>query len=90
MTKPQEKPWQSVGLLMEAARPERAHLIRGGLWLIVAAALEAVAPILGKRYIDHHLLPGHYDLAAMAGAEVVQAIGRTATLFREKPVPAKE
>ena len=29
------------------------------------------------------------DLAALAGAEVVQAIGRTATLFRAKPEPAK-
>jgi RNA-binding protein len=29
------------------------------------------------------------ELAALAGAEVVQAIGRTATLFRAKPEPAK-
>ena len=62
-----EAPWHSVGLLLDAARPERPHLIRGGLWLLLAAGLEAVAPILGKRYIDHHLLPGHYDLGAMAG-----------------------
>ncbi|MFG6488834.1 ABC transporter ATP-binding protein [Roseateles sp. BYS78W] len=66
MAKPQEKPWQSVGLLMDSARPERPQLIRGGLWLLLAAGLEAIAPILGKRYIDHHLLPGHYDLGAMA------------------------
>ena len=65
--KPTEKPWQSVGLLMDSARPERPQLIRGGLWLLLAAALEALGPILGKRYIDHHLLPGHYDLGAMAG-----------------------
>jgi ATP-binding cassette subfamily B protein/ATP-binding cassette subfamily C protein/ATP-binding cassette subfamily B multidrug efflux pump len=67
MPKKNEKPWQSVGLLMESAKPERPHLIRGGLWLLLAAALEAIAPILGKRYIDHHLLPGNYDIAAMAG-----------------------
>ena len=30
------------------------------------------------------------DLAALVGADVVQAIGRTATLFRAKPEPAKE
>jgi ATP-binding cassette subfamily B protein/ATP-binding cassette subfamily C protein/ATP-binding cassette subfamily B multidrug efflux pump len=66
-SKPTEKPWQSVGLLMDAARPERTHLLRGGLWLLLAAALEALGPILGKRYIDEHLLPGHYDLGAMAG-----------------------
>jgi ATP-binding cassette subfamily B protein/ATP-binding cassette subfamily C protein/ATP-binding cassette subfamily B multidrug efflux pump len=64
--KPLEKPWKSVGLLLDAARPERAQLIRGGLWLLLAAGLEALAPILGKRYIDHHLLPGHYDIGAMA------------------------
>ncbi|MEK7402309.1 MAG: YhbY family RNA-binding protein [Gemmatimonadota bacterium] len=29
------------------------------------------------------------DLAALVGADVVQAIGRTATLFRAKPEPAK-
>ncbi len=60
-----EKPWQSVGLLMDSARPERAQLIRGGLWLLLAAGLEALAPILGKRYIDAYLLPGRYDLGAM-------------------------
>jgi len=60
-------PWQSIGLLMEVAGPERPQLIRGGLWLLLAAALEVISPILGKRYIDHYLLPGHYDLGAMAG-----------------------
>jgi hypothetical protein len=59
------KPWQSVGLLLDAARPERPHLLRGGLWLLLAAGLEALGPILGKRYIDAYLLPGHYDLGAM-------------------------
>jgi len=64
--KPLEKPWHSVGLLLDAARPERTHLVRGGLWLLLAAGLEALAPILGKRYIDHHLLPAHYEIGAMA------------------------
>ena len=61
-----ERPWQSVGLLLQAARPERPQLIRGGLWLLAAAGLEVLAPILGKRYIDHHLLPGRYDLGEMS------------------------
>ncbi|MEO6279934.1 ABC transporter ATP-binding protein [Roseateles sp.] len=61
-----ERPWQSVGLLMESAGPERPNLIRGGIWLLLAAGLEVLAPILGKRYIDDYLLPGHYDLGAMA------------------------
>jgi ATP-binding cassette subfamily B multidrug efflux pump len=61
-----ERTWQSVGLLMDSARPERAQLWRGGLWLLLAAGLEALAPILGKRYIDEYLLPGLYDIGAMA------------------------
>ncbi|KQY89139.1 ABC transporter ATP-binding protein [Pelomonas sp. Root1444] len=65
MARTLEKPWQSVGLLMDSARPERPQLVRGGLWLLLAAGLEAIAPILGKRYIDDYLLPGHYDLGAM-------------------------
>ncbi len=69
MTPPDKKneaPWKSVGLLLDAARPERPHLVRGGLWLVIAAGLEVLAPILGKRYIDHHLLPGNYQLGEMA------------------------
>lgn len=65
MAKHQEKPWQSVGLLLDAARPEKPHLMWGGLWLVIAAGLEVLAPILGKRYIDHHLLPGRYDIGEM-------------------------
>ena len=81
--KPNEKPWQSVGLLLDAARPERPHLIHGGLWLLLAAGLEAIAPILGKRYIDHHLLPGHYDLGAMAALlALVLLTGWAATWLR--------
>jgi ATP-binding cassette subfamily B protein/ATP-binding cassette subfamily C protein/ATP-binding cassette subfamily B multidrug efflux pump len=66
MAKPLEKPWQSVGLLLDAARPEKPHLRRGALWLVVAAGLEVLTPILGKRYIDHHLLPRQFDIAEMA------------------------
>ena len=61
-----ETPWKSVGLLLDAARPERSHLISGGIWLVLAAGLEVLAPILGKRYIDHHLLPRQFDIAEMA------------------------
>lgn len=64
--KPTEKPWKSVGLLLDAARPDRLPLLWGGLWLIVAAGLEALGPILGKRYIDRHLLPRHFDVMEMA------------------------
>jgi ATP-binding cassette, subfamily B, multidrug efflux pump len=61
-----ERGWASVGLLWDAARAERTHLARGALWLIVAAGLGAVAPILGKRFIDQHLLPGNHDVGSMA------------------------
>ncbi|CAM3713469.1 ABC transporter ATP-binding protein [Roseateles saccharophilus] len=66
MKQQQASPWKSVGLLLDTARPERAQLVRGGLWLVIAAGLEALGPILGKRYIDHHLLPGRYVIGEMA------------------------
>lgn len=65
-TKPTEKPWKSVGLLLDAATPEKPHLIQGGIWLVLAAGLEVLGPILGKRYIDHHLLPRQFDITEMA------------------------
>lgn len=78
-----EQPWKSVGLLLDAARPERTQLIRGGLWLVTAAGLEALAPILGKRYIDHHLLPGRYDIGEMATLLAVMLLtGWAATWIR--------
>lgn len=78
-----ETPWKSVGLLLDAARPERPHLLWGGLWLVIAAALEAVGPILGKRYIDHHLLPRSYDLGEMATLLAVMLLaGWAATWIR--------
>lgn len=59
-------PWSSVGLLVQAARPERQPLLRGLLWLIVCAGLEALGPALGKRFIDAHLIPERFDLHTMA------------------------
>ena len=38
---------------------------RAGWAVIVAAALEALGPIVGKHYIDAYLLPRHFDPAAM-------------------------
>ncbi len=62
-----ESPWASIGLLLEAARPERPQLVGGFIWLIAAAAMEAAGPALGKHYIDAYLLPGNFDIEAMAG-----------------------
>ena len=57
--------WAAVGLLLESAAPEKPTLRRGLVWLILAAALEALGPIVGKHYIDTYLLPRHFDPAAM-------------------------
>jgi ATP-binding cassette subfamily B multidrug efflux pump len=54
-------------LLLRAASPERRHLIHGMAWLLVAAFLEALGPLIGKTFLDSYLLPHHADLPAMAG-----------------------
>ncbi len=57
---------QATGLLRRAAHPDRAHLGWATLWLILAAGLEVVGPLLGKKLIDDHLLPHHLDWTRMA------------------------
>ena len=61
-----DKPWAAVGLLLDAASPEKSRLIRGFLWLCAAAGFEALGPMLGKHYIDAYLLPRRFDTTAMA------------------------
>ena len=73
MTQPEQKverPWAAVGLLMQAASGERAQLWRGLVWLILASGLEAMVPIVGKRYIDSYLLTKNFDVMAMGGLVV--------------------
>jgi ATP-binding cassette subfamily B multidrug efflux pump len=60
-----ERPWAAVGLLLEAAAPEKSALRRGFGWLCAAAGLEAIGPIIGKHYIDTYLLPRQFDALAM-------------------------
>jgi ATP-binding cassette, subfamily B, multidrug efflux pump len=57
---------QAAGLLRRAAHPDRAHLAWATLWLILAAGLEVLGPLLGKKLIDEHLLPRHLDWTRMA------------------------
>lgn len=57
---------RAAGLLRRAAHPDRAHLGWATAWLIVAAALEVLGPLLGKKLIDDHLLPHHLDWTRMA------------------------
>ena len=58
---------RAFALLREAARPERGHLWLALLWLVAAAGLEAMGPVLAKGFIDRHLVPRQGDLGAMAG-----------------------
>ena len=57
----------ALRLLVHSAAPDAALLRGAVLWLVLAAALEALGPVLGKAFIDRHLLPRHADLGAIAG-----------------------
>ena len=57
---------RAAGLLKRASYPDRRHLLWATLWLILAAGLEVIGPILGKALIDDHLLPHVLDLPRMA------------------------
>ncbi|QJE00767.1 ATP-binding cassette domain-containing protein [Massilia forsythiae] len=57
---------QALGLLRRAAEPDRAHLGWATLWLVLAAGLEVLGPLLGKKLIDEHLLPHRLDWPRMA------------------------
>jgi ATP-binding cassette subfamily B protein/ATP-binding cassette subfamily C protein/ATP-binding cassette subfamily B multidrug efflux pump len=57
---------QAAGLLKRAAHPDRMHLVWAILWLVLAAGLEVLGPLLGKKLIDEHLLPRHLDWTRMA------------------------
>jgi ATP-binding cassette subfamily B protein/ATP-binding cassette subfamily C protein/ATP-binding cassette subfamily B multidrug efflux pump len=60
-------------LLLRAAAPERRHLIRGIVWLLLAAALEALGPAIAKLLIDDYLLPRNARVAEM-GALLLGAL----------------
>ncbi|HEY8049371.1 MAG TPA: ABC transporter transmembrane domain-containing protein [Ramlibacter sp.] len=57
----------AASLLLRAAAPERSHLVRGVFWLLVAASLEALGPLVGKTFIDRFLLPRDANLLAIGG-----------------------
>jgi ATP-binding cassette subfamily B multidrug efflux pump len=48
---------QALSLLWRAARPDRRQLVLATLFLALAGVLEAAGPILGKHFIDRHLVP---------------------------------
>jgi ATP-binding cassette subfamily B protein/ATP-binding cassette subfamily C protein/ATP-binding cassette subfamily B multidrug efflux pump len=53
-------------LLRRAAWPDRKHLAWAVFWLVLAAGLEVLGPIMGKQLIDEHLLPHRADWPRMA------------------------
>ena len=57
---------EGFALLARAAAPDRRQLGRATAWLAAAGLLEAVGPILGKHFIDNHLLPRDFDALAVA------------------------
>uniref|UniRef100_UPI00313D7375 ABC transporter ATP-binding protein n=2 Tax=Pseudoduganella sp. OTU4001 TaxID=3043854 RepID=UPI00313D7375 len=61
-----EQTRRALGLLREASAPDQHHLGWAVLWLAVAAGMEVLGPLLGKRLIDEHLLPKHLDWLPMA------------------------
>ncbi|MFT5535311.1 MAG: hypothetical protein ACI802_003575, partial [Candidatus Paceibacteria bacterium] len=52
---------QAIALLRTSAAPDRRHLFIGTGWLVLAAGLEVIGPLLGKSLIDNHLLPHQLD-----------------------------
>jgi len=53
--------WRGLKLLGRAAAPEKRELGRASAWLAAAGLLDAVGPILGKHFIDDHLLPRDFE-----------------------------
>ncbi|MFS2004501.1 ABC transporter ATP-binding protein [Duganella sp. CT11-25] len=66
-TSARRQTWQAFSLLRRAALPDQHHLGWAVMWLILAALLEVMGPIMGKALIDEHLLPHHLDWPRMAG-----------------------
>ncbi|HUR88680.1 MAG TPA: ABC transporter transmembrane domain-containing protein [Ramlibacter sp.] len=54
-------------LLLRAAASERHHLGWGVFFLLIAATLEALGPLIGKTFIDRFLLPHDANIPAIAG-----------------------
>src|SRR4029453_1888820 len=56
----------ATALLVRAAMPERHHLAWGVVWLVLAAGLEALGPLIGKFLIDNYLLPRNARIPEIA------------------------
>jgi ATP-binding cassette subfamily B protein/ATP-binding cassette subfamily C protein/ATP-binding cassette subfamily B multidrug efflux pump len=69
---------RAATLLWRAARPESRHLRLGLIWLVVAGALDALGPALGKMFIDRHLMPRDPALGTMAALLLGALVAGTA------------
>ena len=80
---------RGLALLARAAAPEKRQLATASAWMAAAGLLDAVGPILGKHFIDNHLLPRDFDpltiallLAGMLAAGWVSSVLRYLQLVR--------
>lgn len=90
MTQPDARPSttraqarRALGLLRQAAAPDRRQLFWAVGGLLAAAGLEVLGPALGKELIDAHLLPRNLDwprIALLLGGFLLT--GWAATLLR--------
>ncbi len=56
---------EAAALLLRAVAPERRHLLVGTGWLLVAAGLEALGPLVAKFLIDQFVLPRNGNVPAI-------------------------
>lgn len=74
---------RAAALLWRSARPEAGQVGWGFVWLAVAAALDALGPLLGKTLIDRYLPPHAAEPLAVAGLLLgALAAGSAASLLR--------
>ena len=82
-TRPESSTAQAAALLWRAAQPDRRTVLLGFAWLLLAAGLDALGPVLGKQLIDRYLLPRDPLLSSMAALLVgVFLTGSLASLLR--------
>lgn len=70
---------QAYQLLRGAAQPDMGQLKTAARWLVLAAVLEALGPLLGKHLIDTYLLPRNasWDMAALLGGALIAGVAAT-------------
>lgn len=74
---------QAISLLRRSAAPDQRHLLIGLGWLMLAAGLEVLGPLIGKTLIDQHLLPHRLDWPRMAMLlAVILLTGWSASILR--------